>query len=71
MSLIERIRCWFGTCSKPFVHESEALTQMRTNVADTAELKRATRQLKETGIWPRDMVVGSYQPSRDENDDRV
>ena len=68
MSLVHRIKCWVkGDCEPIAEPVSPAIEQMRRNLEETVALKRVQRQIRETGIWPADMIRGNYRPERREH----
>lgn len=66
MSLWERIKCnLLGKCATPPPSESHQLIdELRKSVAVTTEIRDEIKDIRESGIWPQDMVRGTYRVNR-------
>lgn len=66
MSLWERIKCTLlGKCAVPPASESHQLIdELRKSVAVTTEIRDEIKDIRESGIWPQDMVRGTYRVNR-------
>lgn len=66
MNLWERIKCGLlGRCTYRPRHAADLLiSKMDQSLADTKDIKHELREIRETGIWPQDMIRGTYRVNR-------
>lgn len=66
MNLWTKLKCTlFGSCAPRQRDSSERLIdEMRRNVAVTTEIKDEIKSIRESGIWPQDLMRGTYRVNR-------
>jgi hypothetical protein len=67
MTILQRIRDWLCGEAEDPAETSPAIQLMQRNLEETVALKRDVKRIRESGIWPADMVRGVYRPERREH----
>jgi hypothetical protein len=66
MPFWERFKCnVLGRCAVRRARPvSPLVAKMDKSLAETRQLKEVVRNINESGVWPRDMIAGTYRPRR-------
>jgi hypothetical protein len=66
MSLWSRLACAvLGRCEPSRQESSEQLIDaLHESVASTVQIKHEIKAIKESGIWPQDLIRGTYRVNR-------
>ena len=55
----------FGRCRiGPKANSDRLIDKMATSVAETRAVKEELRELRESGIWPQDLIRGTYRTNQ-------